>query len=166
MDGPRWSCWTANDPVSPLEQVGPDRDLANEDRTAPEDFPAHNLSWALRELPRVGATTASKLIAGKRPGLIPIFDSVINAHMLQGSGVLPEPLRLTLHVNHHRFHHLLRLRHAVGVPDQSQPSASLTYSPGWTALSMPTGLSPALRPNGPPSTRKDVADDLGVSPPS
>lgn len=38
---------------------------------------AEALYWALRELPKVGRTRASKLMARKRPRLIPVVDSVI-----------------------------------------------------------------------------------------
>lgn len=44
-----------------------DEDLAN----------AEILYWALRRLPKVGRTRASKLMARKRPRLIPVVDSVI-----------------------------------------------------------------------------------------
>lgn len=38
---------------------------------------AEALYWALRKLPKVGLTRASKLMARKRPRLIPVVDSVI-----------------------------------------------------------------------------------------
>ncbi|GAS97131.1 uncharacterized protein RMCC_4097 [Mycolicibacterium canariasense] len=38
---------------------------------------AEALYWALRKLPKVGRTRASKLMARKRPRLIPVVDSVI-----------------------------------------------------------------------------------------
>lgn len=44
-----------------------DEDLANSEA----------LYWALRKLPKVGRTRASKLMARKRPRLIPVVDSVI-----------------------------------------------------------------------------------------
>ncbi|KAA0115085.1 DUF6308 family protein [Mycolicibacterium sp. P9-22] len=47
-------------------------DLSDEDRVH-----AEALYWALRELPKVGRTRASKLMARKRPRLIPVVDSVI-----------------------------------------------------------------------------------------
>ncbi|MFF2031113.1 DUF6308 family protein [Arthrobacter sp. NPDC058192] len=42
-----------------------------------EDSPADRLWQLLRAHHRVGATTASKIMARKRPALIPIFDSVV-----------------------------------------------------------------------------------------
>ncbi len=101
-----------------LESVGPDRDLVEVESTAPADFPAQALYAALRDLPKVGPTTASKLMARKRPRLIPIFDSVINKHVLNGSGFLWEPLRLALRADNAKLHHhLLALRDAAGVSE-------------------------------------------------
>ena len=77
-----------------LAAAGPDMDLVDVESTDPQRFPIRALNDALRELPNVGPTTASKLLARKRPRLIPIFDSVINEHLLKGTGRLWEPLRL------------------------------------------------------------------------
>lgn len=51
-----------------------DEDLANSEA----------LYWALRKLPKVGRTRASKLMARKRPRLIPVVDSVIIAALKLG----------------------------------------------------------------------------------
>lgn len=99
-----------------LEDVGPDRDLVDVESTAPADFPAHRLAQALRELPAVGPTIASKLMARKRPRLIPIYDTVVNTHLLHGTGKLWEPLRLALREDDARLHHhLLQLRATAGL---------------------------------------------------
>ena len=45
---------------------------------------AEALYWALRDLPKVGRTRASKLMARKRPRLIPVVDSVIIAALNLG----------------------------------------------------------------------------------
>lgn len=45
---------------------------------------AEALYWALRKLPKVGRTRASKLMARKRPRLIPVVDSVIIAALNLG----------------------------------------------------------------------------------
>jgi len=42
-----------------------------------DDSSAHSLWWLLRSHHGVGATTASKIMARKRPALIPIYDSVV-----------------------------------------------------------------------------------------
>lgn len=58
-----------------LAAVPDDVDLWN---ASDEDLAhAEALYWALRELPKVGRTRASKLMARKRPRLIPVVDSVI-----------------------------------------------------------------------------------------
>lgn len=94
-----------------LADIGPDRDLVDVRSTDPDHFPAAAAYRALRELPNVGPTTASKLLARKRPRLIPIIDSVIKQHLLRGSGVLWEPLRLALNDDDRWLHrHLLDLR--------------------------------------------------------
>lgn len=80
-----------------LEDVGPDRDLALEPSVAMDDFrPAWHLWRALSELPGLGPTTVSKLMARKRPRLIPIYDSVIDRTVLGGSGILWAPLHAAL----------------------------------------------------------------------
>ena len=78
-----------------LRQVSQDRNLVEVTSTDPDPFPARALNDALRGLPGVGPTTASKLLARKRPQLIPIYDSVIDKHLLRGSGKLWEPLRFS-----------------------------------------------------------------------
>ncbi|MEX1907265.1 DUF6308 family protein [Janibacter sp. Y6] len=99
-----------------LAAVGADRELVDEGDAIGESWPATVLNRALRTLPGVGATRASKLIARKRPRLVPIFDSVINDHVLGGSGVLWEPMRQALRRDDAWLHHhLLALRDAAGL---------------------------------------------------
>lgn len=95
-----------------LEEVGPDRDLASvEESDVAPGSAAWRLSDALRALPRVGPTTASKLMARKRPRLLPVYDSVIDAHVLSGSGNLWRPLRAALAADNCALHQrLLQLR--------------------------------------------------------
>lgn len=65
-----------------LAAVGDDRDFA--DVTPGEitpDSPAWVLEDALRGLPGVGRTIASKLMARKRPRLVPIYDKVLRRVM-------------------------------------------------------------------------------------
>jgi hypothetical protein len=70
-----------------LEELGPDRDFALLPDVSEEAFRPAWLLWrALIDVVGLGPTTVSKLMARKRPRLIPIFDSVINEHVLQGSG--------------------------------------------------------------------------------
>lgn len=62
-----------------LANIGEDRDLG--DLRDFDDFgPVFSLLDALRALPHVGQTTATKLVARKRPRLVPIVDGVIRRH--------------------------------------------------------------------------------------
>lgn len=100
-----------------LNSIGPDRDLAYEPSVAELDFqPAWQLWRSLSELPGLGPTTVSKLMARKRPRLIPIFDSVVNETVLGGTGVLWAPLHAALVADDRGLHErLLRIRAAAGL---------------------------------------------------
>lgn len=100
-----------------LVAVGPDRDLADEvDPVVEDDWPGWQLTTALRTLPKVGPTKASKLFARKRPRLRPIYDSVVAA--VTGTAKHQwEPVRLALRQDDLALHHrLVRLRDAAGLP--------------------------------------------------
>lgn len=103
-----------------LEAVGPDREFAEEPSVSKEDFaPAWELWRALEALPGVGATITSKLMARKRPRLIPIFDSIIDAHALGDTGIHWRPLHSTLRRDDGAIHkRLTRIRDGAGI-DQS-----------------------------------------------
>ncbi|MGF9757632.1 DUF6308 family protein [Microvirga sp. 0TCS3.31] len=77
-----------------LEALGEDRDLADEREPWADDWAGWVLWTKLMELPDVGATTASKLLARKRPRLRPIYDTVV-AEVI-GSQNVWEPLRALL----------------------------------------------------------------------
>lgn len=69
-----------------LEELGPDRDLATEPSVAEDRFaPAWALWRALDNLPGMGPTRVSKLMARKRPRLIPIFDDVLARTVFAGT---------------------------------------------------------------------------------
>jgi hypothetical protein len=103
-----------------LAEVGPDRDLVELAESITDDWPASVLYRAVRELPKVGRTKTSKLLARKRPALIPIWDSVIGG-VTQAGDYFWEPLRQQLRANDAALHRrLLRLR------DQAGLSASVT----------------------------------------
>jgi len=69
-----------------LEDLGPDRDFVDEKSVARDDYaPAWNLWQALHALPDLGPTRVSKLMARKRPRLIPIFDDVLSATVFTGT---------------------------------------------------------------------------------
>ena len=98
-----------------LADVGPDRDLVEVGERITEAWPASQLYRALDQLPGVGRTKASKLLARKRPALIPIWDSVIGG-VTQSWDELWEPLRQALQANDHALHHrLLGLREQAGL---------------------------------------------------
>ena len=102
-----------------LQDIGPDRDLASEVSVAEADFrPAWELWRALFAIPDLGPTTVSKLMARKRPRLIPIFDSVIEATVLGGRRALWAPLHAALREGDYALHQrLLRLRALAGLDE-------------------------------------------------
>lgn len=60
-----------------LRAVGPDRDFidVDPDPSGPDMAPVYELYEALKALPKIGPTIASKLVARKRPRLFPIIDA-------------------------------------------------------------------------------------------
>ena len=98
-----------------LEALGQDRDLVDEKEPWSDDWPGWTLWRELMNLPGVGATTASKLLARKRPRLRPIYDSVV-AEVI-GSKNLWEPLRACLTAQPEIHERLLRLHHHANLPD-------------------------------------------------
>lgn len=105
-----------------LEAVGPDHDFVDID---PEDItpdsPAWELERALRELPDIGRTISSKLMARKRPRLVPIYDKVLRRVMgLQKAHWVP--LNAALRAKDHSLQHrLLTLRSEAGLPATLSP---------------------------------------------
>ncbi|MFZ3391673.1 DUF6308 family protein [Rhodococcus sp. 7Tela_A2] len=98
-----------------LTAVGPDRDLADEKDEMTPASPVWRLDEALRTVPSVGRTTASKLIARKRPRLYPIYDSVV-ADVLRTERAYLEPTRRALRADGSQLHtRLLALRDAAGL---------------------------------------------------
>ena len=96
-----------------LRQVGADRDLADQAEPVTEDQPASQLYRTVRRLPGVGRTIGTKLLARKRPRLVPIYDSVVAR--ISGIGDYHwEPLRQALRADglHDR---LLDLREQAGL---------------------------------------------------
>ncbi len=99
-----------------LIDLGDDRDLVDID-DLPEGWTGWDLMLALRSLPGVGPTTASKLLARKRPRLRPIWDSVV----AQATGTTEQlwiPLWEALRREDRELHaRLLRLRDEAGLSD-------------------------------------------------
>ncbi|GAB3716492.1 DUF6308 family protein [Mariniluteicoccus flavus] len=100
-----------------LEALGPDRDLADED-DIDGLHEATELYEALRGLQGIGPTRASKLLARKRPRLIPIIDAVVKRHAFPGLSRRWRPLQKLLQENERDLHHrLLGLRESAGIGD-------------------------------------------------
>ncbi|MFF0815335.1 DUF6308 family protein [Rhodococcus sp. NPDC003318] len=100
-----------------LADVGPDRDLADEDAALTEDAPIVRLETALREVHGIGRITASKLIARKRPRLYPVYDDVIGRELWVRAEYL-EPLRRALREDDRALHRRLTdLRDRAGLGD-------------------------------------------------
>jgi hypothetical protein len=100
-----------------LRETGPDRDFADEAAPLTEASPQWRLHSALRRETGIGPTIASKLMARKRPRLVPIYDSVVGA--VTGTTRLQwEPLRQALRTDGRALHHrLIELRRAAGLPE-------------------------------------------------
>lgn len=96
-----------------LRDLGPDRDLVRETEAWPDEWAGWRLWAALDALPGVGATTASKLLARKRPALRPIYDEKVADAL--GTKNLWEPMRALLQERPGLHGHLLDLRDAAGV---------------------------------------------------
>lgn len=99
-----------------LEDLGPDRDLALEKEAWSDDWEGWLLWRALIALPGVGPTTASKLLARKRPRLRPIYDSVVVK--VTGSDQLWEPMRSLLSEDLSLHERLTTIRDDVGLPEE------------------------------------------------
>ena len=96
-----------------LTDLGPDRDLVEELEPFDDGWVGWSLWGALTSIHDIGPTSASKLIARKRPRLRPIYDTVIAATLKSEN--LWEPLRARLQEDdlHDR---LIRVRDAALPP--------------------------------------------------
>jgi len=101
-----------------LAEIPPDIDLvdAGDDLIGP-DSAASKLWAALRKYKGVGRTKTSKIIARKRPRLVPVFDSVVE-HELQLDGSVGHwaGMRDALRADDRALHErAIRLRDSVGI---------------------------------------------------
>jgi Family of unknown function (DUF6308) len=105
-----------------LKKIGPDRDLADEPRPSKASTPAWRLYDALRGLKLgLGPTKASKLLARKRPRLVPIYDDVIG-RVTETTQRQWEPLWCKLNDHDQKLHRrLLGLQGTPGVPKHLSP---------------------------------------------
>ena len=99
-----------------LTAIGPDRDLADEPGPIDATWPAWQLETALRTVPGIGITIATKLIARKRPRLYPIWDTVVtkaldtqDAHLI--------PIHAALRGNNQLRARLVQARAAADLPE-------------------------------------------------
>lgn len=99
-----------------LAELGPDRDLVEEKEPWDDGWSGWRLWSALRALPDVGPTRASKLYARKRPRLRPIYDSVVAGVIGQTS--LWEPLRAHLQADPALHPRLEVLREKAQLPGE------------------------------------------------
>ncbi|MFC4604087.1 DUF6308 family protein [Rhodococcus kronopolitis] len=98
-----------------LAEVGADRDLADRDEPLTEQSPQWRLETALTQIHGIGRTTASKLIARKRPRLHPVYDDGVGRELGTRTEHL-EAVRSALHENDRALHHrLIRLRDEAGI---------------------------------------------------
>ncbi|AXH96616.1 hypothetical protein DV701_11225 [Ornithinimicrobium avium] len=106
-----------------LEQVGPDLDFVTLASTDVEPFTSvRTLYRALIALPFVGETRATKLLARKRPRLVPIVDSVIKQAVFGGANSQWRPLHAALTAQESLlWNRLLHLRQASGLSECVTP---------------------------------------------
>ena len=102
-----------------LAGIGPDQDFA--DLTSLEEptfLAVRSLYAEIRKLPQVGETKATKLLARKRPRLVPIIDSVVRETVFAQHRVQWAPLHEALRADNMALHrHLLQLRCEAGLPE-------------------------------------------------
>lgn len=100
-----------------LEAVGPDRDLVDEQHGLTPDAPLYALETELRSIPNIQLTKATKLMARKRPRLVPIYDTVVS-RVLSTVKVHRDPIREALRVDNGALNaRLLTIRAAAALPD-------------------------------------------------
>ena len=101
-----------------LTELGPDRDLADEVDPLPADWIGWRIRQELERIDGVDTTTATKLLARKRPRLRPIWDKVVAA-VTNAQKQQLEPVRVALRADNKALHRrLLGLRDIAGLPEE------------------------------------------------
>lgn len=101
-----------------LRDIPTGSDFVDVDPDGPAFEPVHALFRAPRGLRGVGETRATKLLARKRPFLVPIVDGVVRATAFPGLERQWKPLYLSLNADNRALdRHLRALRTAAGFPD-------------------------------------------------
>ena len=113
-----------------LREVGEDRDLADESEAVTVESPVSRLELALTEVHGIGRTTATKLVARKRPRLHPVYDRVIGLQL--GTTVdHTEPIRVALREDDRELHRrLIALREQAGL-DERVPALRILDVLAW-----------------------------------
>lgn len=103
-----------------LAEIGPDQDLAGLASLEEPPFRAVRALYAeVRSLPRVGETRATKLLARKRPRLVPIVDAVVRQTVFARTTTQWAALHEALRADDLALHrHLLGLRDEAGLPEE------------------------------------------------
>ena len=107
-----------------LKALGEDRDLADLDAMETETLESSSAIWReLRSVPHIGPTRASKLIARKRPRLVPVYDEVVGNAVYGGTSVGQwTRLHTALTANdRHLAKHLVSLHQRASLPDYVSP---------------------------------------------
>lgn len=101
-----------------LSTIGPDCDLVDVDEDIDDpEWPGWKLTTAVRALDGVGPTTASKLVARKRPKLRPIWDEVVG-NVVGAQENYWAPLRDLLQQEGREVHErLIAIRTEASLPD-------------------------------------------------
>jgi len=99
-----------------LAEIPHDLELVDVE-SIPDDWAPNRLWTALRDIHGIGWVTAGKLLARKRPRLIPVYDTVVQA-AVEPTASFWEALRAALRADDRALHrHLLSLRDEAGIGD-------------------------------------------------
>ncbi|WP_264029290.1 DUF6308 family protein [Cellulosimicrobium sp. SH8] len=99
-----------------LAEIPHDLDLVDVE-SLPDGWAPHRLWEALRDIHGIGWVTAGKLVARKRPRLIPVYDTVVRA-AVKPTASFWDALHAALRADDGALHrHLLSLRDEAGIGD-------------------------------------------------
>ncbi|MGB6003280.1 MAG: DUF6308 family protein [Ornithinimicrobium sp.] len=100
-----------------LAAIDLEKDFAQLTSTDADEFKqVRKLFRSLRDLPDVGETRATKLLARKRPRLVPIVDSVITTHIFHNANTHWQPLHESVTANDKQlWKHLQSLHQWAGL---------------------------------------------------
>ncbi|MFK4108809.1 DUF6308 family protein [Streptomyces sp. NPDC002176] len=101
-----------------LRRIPVDADMADVDAAELDTGSAAVLAWKLlRTVDGIGWVTAGKLLARKRPRLVPVYDNVVKC-LLGRPSAFWLPLHTALRADDHALRHtLLDLRKRAGIPE-------------------------------------------------